>query len=142
MQLLPKWVLTNKFPSIYDSESKTVLEQTARIYGAMNELITEYNAFADRTNQLITEFTASATQNQEQFEIALRQEFQDFIDVIEIKVQQQQTQIDNAVSYMKDNIVSTTKQLINDGITKGTLTVAVQYDEATENLNIVTDGSV
>ena len=98
MQLLPKWVLTNKFPSIYDSESKTVLEQTARIYGAMNDLITEYNAFADRTNQLITEFTASATQNQEQFEIALRQEFQDFIDVIEIKVQQQQTQIDNAVA--------------------------------------------
>ncbi len=142
MQLLPKWVLTNKFPSIYDSESKTVLEQTARIYGAMNDLITEYNAFADRTNQLITEFTASATQNQEQFEIALRQEFQDFIDVIEIKFQQQQTQIDNAVSYMQDNIISTTRKIINDGITNGTLTVAVQYDEATENLNIVTDGSV
>lgn len=142
MQLLPKWVLTNKFPSVYDSESKTVLEQTARIYGAMNDLITEYNAFADRTNQLITEFTASATQNQEQFEIALRQEFQDFIDVIEIKVQQQQTQIDNAVSYMQDNIISTTSKIINDGIAKGSIVINTVYDPNNENLNIVANGSV
>ena len=142
MQLLPKWVLTNKFPSVYDSEAKTVLEQTARIYGAMNDLITEYNAFADRTNQLITEFTASATQNQEQFEIAMRQEFQDFIDVIEIKVQQQQTEIDNAVSYMQDNIISTTSKIINDGIAKGSIVINVAYDPDNENLNIVANGSV
>lgn len=142
MQLLPKWVLTNKFPSVYDSESKTVLEQTARIYGAMNDLITEYNAFADRTNQIITEFTASATQNQEQFEIALRQEFQDFIDVIEIKVQQQQTQIDNAVAYMQDNIISTTSKIINDGIAKGSIVINTVYDPNNENLNIVANGSV
>ena len=142
MQLLPKWVLTNKFPSIYDSESKTVLEQTAQIYGAMNDLITEYNSFADRTNQLITDFINSATQNQEQFEIAMRQEFQDFIDVIEIKVQQQQTEIDNAVSYMKDNIISTTSKIINDGIAKGSIVINVAYDPDNENLNIVANGSV
>jgi predicted nucleic acid-binding Zn-ribbon protein len=141
MQLLPKWVLTNKFPSVYDSEAKTVLEQTARIYGAMNDLITEYNAFADRTNQLITEFTAAATQNQEQFEIALRQEFQDFIDVIEINVQQQQAQIDGAVSYMRDNIISTTSKIINDSIRKGEIVINTVYDPNSENLNIVA-GSV
>ena len=142
MYLLPKWVLTNARPSINDTESGTIMEQTAKIYGAMNELIEEYNTFADNINKIITDFTESTTQDQETFKIAIRQEFQDFIDVIEIKTQQQQTEIDNAVSYMQNNIVSTTKKIINDGITSGELNIVVQYDEATENLNIVTDGSV
>lgn len=142
MYLLPKWIITNKRPSIHDTESLTILEGMGKVYGAMNDLINEYNSFADNVNTIITEFTQLATKNQEEFEVALRQEFQDFIDAIEIKIQQQQTQIDNAVSYMQNNIIATAKNVINDSITKGTLTVAVQYDEATENLNIVTDGSV
>lgn len=142
MQLLPKWVLTNKFPSVYDSESKTVLEQTARIYGAINDLINEYNSFADNVNTIITEFTKSTTKNQVEFELALRQEFQDFIDTIEIVVQHQQTQIDNAVSYMQDNIISTTSKIINDGIAKGSIVINTVYDPNNENLNIVANGSV
>ena len=142
MKLLPKWVLTNEFPSIYDSDSKTVLEQTARLYGAMNDLITEYNSFAENVNALITDFTNSATQNQKEFEISIRQEFQDFIDVIEIKVQQQQTEIDSAVSYMQDNIISTTSKIINDGIANGRIVINTVYDPNNENLNIVANGSV
>ena len=142
MYLLPKWIITNKRPSIHDTESLTILEGMGKVYGAMNDLINEYNSFADNVNTIITEFTNSATKNQEEFEVALRQEFQDFIDVIEIKVQQQQTQIDNAVSYMQDNIISTTSKLINDGIANGGIVINTVYDPNNENLNIVADGSV
>jgi hypothetical protein len=142
MYLLPKWIITNKRPSIHDTESLTILEGMGKVYGAMNDLINEYNSFADNVNTIITEFTNSATKNQEEFEVALRQEFQDFIDVIEIKTQQQQTQIDNAVSYMSDNIISTTRNLINDGIAKGSIVINTVYDPNNENLNIVADGSV
>lgn len=142
MYLLPKWIITNKRPSIHDTESLTILEGMGKVYGAMNDLINEYNSFADNVNTIITEFTQSATKNQEEFEVALRQEFQDFIDVIEIKTQQQQTQIDNAVSYMQDNIISTTRNLINDGIAKGSIVINTVYDPNNENLNIVADGSV
>lgn len=142
MYLLPKWIITNKRPSIHDTESLTILEGMGKVYGAMNDLINEYNSFADNVNTIITEFTNSATKNQEEFEVALRQEFQDFIDVIEIKFQQQQTQIDNAVSYMQDNIISTTRNLINDGIAKGSIVINTVYDPNNENLNIVADGSV
>lgn len=142
IELLPKWVLVNKRPSINDSESLTVIEQTAKIYGAMNDLITEYNSFADRVNQIITDFTADTTKNNNEFEIAIRQEFQDFIDVIEIKCADQESKVDGAVSYMHENIIGTTKKIINDAIAKGELVVNTYYNEATENLDIVVDGDV
>ena len=59
MNLLPKWALANQLPAIHDFESLTVLEQTARIYGAMQSMIGEYNKFADDVNRNITEFQCS-----------------------------------------------------------------------------------
>ena len=49
---------------------------------------------------------------------------------------------DNAVSYMQDNIISTTSKIINDGIAKGSIVINTVYDPNNENLNIVADGSV
>lgn len=153
MFLLPKWMLTHTRPSINDTESCTIIEQTAKIYGAMNELITEYNSFADNVNKIITDFTADTTKNQNEFEIAIRQEFQDFIDAVEIKFGQyqisvenklaeQQTTLDNAVIYMKDHIVATTTQLINESVARGEIRVTTSYDDVTESLNIVGEGSI
>lgn len=53
MLRLPQWVLTNKYPSIYDSESKTVTEQTARVYGAMNEMIDGFNQQNETIEQAV-----------------------------------------------------------------------------------------
>ena len=50
MQLLPKWVLTENRPAIYDSESATAIQQTAKLYGAVQELIGEYNGFSEKVN--------------------------------------------------------------------------------------------
>ena len=104
MNLLPHWVLTDKFPAFYDSESKTALEQTARVYGAMQELITEYNSFVDSVNQHILDFENAAKKDYEIFTTAIRQEFQDFIDVVTLKIQSQDSIIEDAVSYMKTNL--------------------------------------
>ena len=54
LPLLPKWVLTNKLPAFYDMESGTAIEQTAKIYGAMQGMIKDYEKFAE-------EFAAAAT---------------------------------------------------------------------------------
>ena len=140
--LMPGWSIVNPFPANYDVESKTVIEQTARMYGKVNELIESYNTFTTNIENKTNEFIETTNGDYEAFKISIRQEFQDFIDTIELKLNEQQKIIDNAVSYMSDNIISTTRNLINDGIAKGVFTVAVHYDETTENLNIVTDGSV
>ena len=86
MKNLINWFLTDKKPAFYDCESGTSIEQTARVYKAMQELITEYNSWVEKSNKIIADFTASATKNQEVFETALRQEFQDFINVVDLKV--------------------------------------------------------
>ena len=43
IEFLPPWVETNLQPAFYDAESGTVLQQTARMYGKINELIASVN---------------------------------------------------------------------------------------------------
>ena len=83
---LPKWILTDKFPAFHDTESLTVIEQTARIHGKVNEIVDSYNTFAENVNKTLEEWAKSDHEEEEAFRIALRQEFQDFIDVVDIKV--------------------------------------------------------
>lgn len=136
MQLLPKWVLTNPLPSVFDTESGSVIEQTAKVYAAMNGLIEEYNAFADSVNNKISEFTAETEEQYNLFALDLRQEFQDFIDVIDIKYTAQQKEIDNMVQNVRE--IATTE--INAAIASGAISVTTVYDPETESLNVVTGG--
>lgn len=117
MQLLPKWVLTNPLPGVYDLESGTATEMTARVYAAMNNLIEEYNAFADSINNKITEFTGTTEEQYNLFALDLRQEFQDFIDVISIKYTAQDQLINNAVADME----ATAERVIAEAVAAGTL---------------------
>lgn len=43
IEFLPPWVETNLQPAFYDRESGTVLQQTARMYGKINEVIKAVN---------------------------------------------------------------------------------------------------
>ena len=58
MQLLPKWTMLRPMPVLYDTESATAIEMVGKVYGAMNELIKEYNSFADEVNTKLGSFTA------------------------------------------------------------------------------------
>ena len=120
MKLLPRWCLTNTKPTIYDAESGSVIEQTAKVYGAMNELIEEYNKFVDSVNTQITEFSSSEKTDNETFRVGLRQEFQDFIDIVELK-------IGNFDSYTKEKIRTLFNEVLNELIKNG------------EFLNIISD---
>ena len=52
IDFLPPWVETGLQPAFYDKESGTVLQQTARMYAKVNELIASYNSFTENiTNQ-------------------------------------------------------------------------------------------
>lgn len=98
IKLLPKWNLHGNRPSFYDTDSVTLLELASRLHGSMNEIITDYNAFADRINGEISSFMTSTNKDLEAFETAMRQEFQDFIDVINLKYNAQEEIINNAIS--------------------------------------------
>ena len=44
IEFLPPWVETGLQPAFYDKESGTVLQQTARMYAKLNELIKDFNS--------------------------------------------------------------------------------------------------
>lgn len=56
IDFLPPWVETGLQPAFYDKESGTVLQQTARMYAKMNELIKGINTQNSTIAEYITKF--------------------------------------------------------------------------------------
>lgn len=135
MQRLPIWVLNHRYPSVFDSESKTCIEQTARVYGAMQDLIDEYNKFAEETNKTLEAFEKEMREDNTEFKEKIVCLMENYIKSID------QT-VNNAVMYMKTNLPVTLAELLNKGIKDGTLTVGTAYDEVTESLNLIIEGEV
>lgn len=112
MQLLPKWTLTDRFPAFYDTESGSTIEQTARVYGAMQTLIQEYNTFVEEINSRITGFEGETKEEVEQFKTCITELVHNFIHCIESKIDKQDVVIGDAVAYMKTNLVKTTNEAV------------------------------
>ena len=56
IEFLPPWVETGLQPAFYDKESGTVLQQTARMYAKVNELIANVNKFEKDTKDTVDEY--------------------------------------------------------------------------------------
>lgn len=53
---LPPWVETGLQPAFYDRESGTVLQQTARMYDKVNQLIRNFNELSEETKTTVEEY--------------------------------------------------------------------------------------
>lgn len=111
MQLLPKWVLPPTMPAIYDLESGTALEMTAKVYGAMNTLIEEYNKFADSVNTAMGTFTEEEKTARKQFETDVTKVYREFTCTME--------------KYLRLNLDDTATKVIIEGMNNGSIPVPV-----------------
>lgn len=158
---LPYWVLTDLQPAFYDSESGTVLQQLSRMYPKIQEIIDRYNDFVRDVNRYIEEFETGIIKDFECFKNCITKTMEDYITSIDMKVNiqdstiaeaierqdkaisdkfdEQDRAIANAINYMKDNIIATTTNIINQAIANGDLVVGLDYDSTTESLNIITE---
>lgn len=107
MNLLPKWVLANPFPAIHDFESLTVIDQTARIYGAMQTLINEHNAFAEEANKQLASFTDDETEARKEFELHITKVMNEFRCSMD--------------QYLRLNLEDTATKVIIEGMNDGTI---------------------
>lgn len=135
---LPMWNLQPNRPCFYDSDSATMLELAAKMQAAFNRMVEDYNNFAKSINAQITTFIDSTTANQETFQGGIRQEFQNFIGDVNLRLAEMQSTLDETISNI-DNIAVTT---INNAIADGRLNVAVVHNPQTEDINIVVTGGV
>lgn len=156
---LPYWVLTDLQPAFYDSESGTVLQQLSRMYPKIQEIIDRYNDFVRDVNRYIEEFETGIIKDFECFKNCITKTMTDYIESIDMKVNiqdrtiagaierqdkaisdkfdEQDTAIANAINYMKDNIVATTTNIINQAIENGDINISIEYNSTLESLNII-----
>ena len=135
MQLLPTWRMTDRFPAFYDGESGSVIEMTARVYTAMNELIAEYNEFAKATNQIILDFKNESEQEQECFKKCVTELLENYIKSIDIKISKQDKVIADAKAYMVENI----HQTVRDVVDATGVMLTTEYNDETESLDVVAE---
>lgn len=134
---LPHWVIPNKFPAFYDSESATAIEMTAKIYKHVENLIDDYNKFVENMNKAIDDFENGVTSDIELFKVSIRQEFQDFIDVVELKLKDQDTEIQKAYNYLVENLRNTTKDIVIEALQEGSLVLGINYEDSTESMTLI-----
>ena len=90
INFLPPWVETGLQPAFYDKESGTVLQQTARMYAKVNELIQNFNTFS-------TDVTTTVNDYIEQFN-ELHDYVHDYFDNLDV-----QEEINNKLDAMADD---------------------------------------
>lgn len=141
MNRLPHWCLTDKFPAFYDTESATAIEQTAKLWGAMNTLIDSYNTWVDKINNDIEAFENNTDKNIELFEKELRQEFHDFINDVELKLILQDKDIKDAVTFMTTNLNNSVTTLLNEMRENGELNDAIltAFENLDAKIKLTTD---
>ena len=137
IERLPNWAIANEHPSFYDVESATAIEMVAKLYAKVKELMESHNTFTDEMTKAFEEFKQAVNDNFELFATELRQEFQDFIDLVELKIKEQDVKLNDAVDYMKTNIYSTTQNIVMDALANETIKARFNYDSETESLNLV-----
>lgn len=103
---IKKLLMQDTSPALYDAESATAIEATAKLQASMNSLIEATNKFADNVNTTLNQFIENQTANDSTFQVALRQEFQDFIDTVDIKVRALESAVSNTqmkLDYVRDS---------------------------------------
>lgn len=133
---LPHWVLTDTLPAFYDCESATAIQQTAKLYGKIQELITIYNDFVRDVNRYITEFEDGIIKDFNCFQNCVIKTMNDYIESIDTKIELQDNKIQEAIDYMKNNLVSTVTTLFNQAVQNGDIraTLLETYDSDNESL--------
>lgn len=141
---LPHWVLTDYQSAFYDSESGSVLQALARIYPKIEELITDYNNYVKQIDNIINDFQTGMIEDFECFKQCIIETMNNYIETIDTKINLQDTKIDDAINYMKNNIVSVTTEIFNQAIQNGDImaNLNVDYNSTTEELtfSIIAEG--
>ena len=137
LNILPDWILTGTRPAIYDVDSDSTIEQTARVYHAMKELQLEITKYITELDKALKDFKDGVIKDEEEFKTCMTKLIHDYIRMIDEKIKLQDKEIAEAISYMKDNLRGFANELIQEMIDNGELTIESVYDAENESLSIV-----
>lgn len=122
---LPLWVYTGTRPAVYDSESVTAIEMVAKLYGSMQEMIDDYNAFVTAINKHIEDYENDMNASFDEFKDCIVKTMNEYIETIDTKINLQDDKIQDAVDYMKENLVQTVSDIFDEALENGDLTPVI-----------------
>ena len=125
--VLPRWILPDTLPSVYDTESGTCIEMTAKVYGATRELQEKYNSFIEEIETKINEYLEQRTIDYDTFTADINKIVHNYIKMLDEKVKLQDLKINDSVVYIKENLMAAITSSIEEMLESGV------FDEATLN---------
>jgi len=84
INFLPPWVETNIQPAFYDKESGSVLQQTARMYAKVNQLIRHFNDLSKETKETVDEYIGIVNEYIEKF-VELKDYVDDYFENLDVQ---------------------------------------------------------
>ena len=114
IKMLPHWVLENPTAAFYDTESGSSIEQTARVYAKMQELIEDYNKFVDDINKHIALHEAGLYESNEAFKTCIINTIENYIKSIDMKIDEQDKHINDTIVWIKENYVGYLKDIFDE----------------------------
>ena len=130
---LPHWCIVEKFPAFNDFESLTAIEQTARVYGKINELIESYNKYVEEINKVIDDYELDKYEDVKKFICRISCLTDNYINTVDMKIAHQDRQIAEVYEKFSADVLNTIKILVSDLYTAGELDNAIY--EAINNLD-------
>lgn len=123
MKQLPYWYLTNPRPAVYDSESGTVVEMTAKLYKAMQEMVEEHNSFSSEITEQIEKLKTETDLSTETFITCIQNIVENHIKSVETKLHKQDLTIkeygefihETAIRYVKDEVKDVIEEMEQNG---------------------------
>lgn len=144
---LPNWCISSLNPAFYDTESASVIEQTAKLYKTIQDLINDYNNFSSELVTSSNNFETELREKQEEFINNMTEVIHDYIAMIDEKIKLMDSEIESqnarideqdkkvleVVKYFKDNLTETLNTIVNDMLESGEIEQIVL--DSIDNLN-------
>lgn len=135
---LPHWVITDSYPAFYDSESMTAIGQTARLYGAIQELSKKYNQMVDSLNKEIVNFEKGMYKDHICFKKTITNMLFAFRRYVENFFIEQGQEIADSLAAYESRFAELEAQIFNEALEPGTIAanIRVRYAEETKALTM------
>lgn len=97
-------LLAKHIPNVYDGDAMTMLDLLTKVLGKTNECIAIWNEFEVKINDITDTFIKSQSNDFDLYKMEINQAFDDFIKVIKLNIDAQQSNITDQNHQLQANI--------------------------------------
>ena len=130
---LSNWAYLDSKYAFSDTESATAVEQTAKLYKKIQELITTWNTFEIDFRNELDSFKKEMTDKENLFEQSMVAIIHNYIHQIDDQIAAQ----NRIVEDVKSDMVEVATGIVDEMFANGEVVITTNYNEQTESLDLI-----